>query len=61
MKTSELIKLLADAGCSKVRDGKNHEICYSPFTEKKFQVWRHTSKEIPAGTANKILKDAGLK
>ena len=61
MKTSELIKLLADAGCRKVREGENHEIWYSPLTEKKFQVWRHTSKEIPAGTANKILKDAGLK
>lgn len=61
MKTSELIKKLTRAKCSIVRHGTNHDIWYSPLTGKEFLVWRHNSKEIPTGTANSILKDAGLK
>lgn len=61
MKTSELVKLIKKGGCYIVRHGSNHDIWYSPKTGKKFEVDRHGSKEIATGTANKILKDAGLK
>ena len=61
MKTSELIKLLKEAGCSKVRSGGNHDIWHSPVTNKDFVVPRHPGREIPTGTAAKIMKDAGLR
>ena len=61
MKTSELIKKLKKIGCYIKVDGTNHDIWYTPKTGKTFLVWRHPSREIPPGTANSILKDAGLK
>ncbi|MDE5884878.1 MAG: type II toxin-antitoxin system HicA family toxin [Oscillospiraceae bacterium] len=61
MKTSELKRILKKGGCYKIREGGNHEVWYSPKTGKQFTVDRHDSKEIATGTANRILKDAGLK
>jgi predicted RNA binding protein YcfA (HicA-like mRNA interferase family) len=61
MKVSELIKLLKKGGCKIVGHGGNHDIWYSSATNQKIIVPRHGSKEIATGTANKILKDAGLK
>ena len=60
MKGSELVKNIKKAGCYKVREGANHEIWYSPITRKNFTVPRHYSHEVKAGTANSILKDAGV-
>ena len=60
MKTSELLKLLKKSGITLMRHGKGHDIYYSPITGKQFPVPRHTA-EIKTGTANNILKDAGLK
>ena len=57
MKTSELIKLLKQAGFKKSGEGGNHTEFLNPTTGKKIYVWRH-KKEVPTGTANKILKDA---
>ncbi|MGO4963568.1 hypothetical protein ACTQ4Z_07215 [Anaerovoracaceae bacterium Sow4_D4] len=37
-------KLLKQIGCRKIRDGANHEIWYSPITDRKFQVPRHQSQ-----------------
>ncbi|MBQ8824464.1 MAG: type II toxin-antitoxin system HicA family toxin [Ruminococcus sp.] len=61
MKTSELKRILKKGGCYILRHGANHDIWYSPKTKKQFPVDRHDSKEIKTGTANGILKDAGLK
>lgn len=61
MKTSELVKILKKGGCYIIRHGKRHDIWYSPKTGNKLEVDRHGSKEIATGTANTILKDAGLK
>lgn len=61
MKTSELVKLLKQIGCEAVEHGKEHDKWFSPITQKYFRVPRHKSKEIPTGTANSIMKDAGLK
>lgn len=61
MKISELIKLLKNAGCYQIRSGANHDIWYSPITNKKFQVPRHGAKEVKTGLVQGIFKDAGLK
>ena len=61
MKTSELIKKLKEAGCSLVNHGKEHDTWISPINGKKFRVPRHGSKELKTGTADSIMKDAGLK
>ena len=60
MKTQELLKLLKKNGCSVLRNGSRHDIWYSNITVKQFSVPRHKA-EIPAGTLNNILKDAGIK
>ena len=59
MKTNELLKLLKKNNCTLVRHGSNHDIWYSSATEKQFAVPRH-KKEIKTGTANSILRDAGI-
>lgn len=61
MKVSELTKYLKRNHCRLVSHGKEHDEWYSDITQKSFRVPRHQSKEIPTGTLNRILKDAGLK
>lgn len=61
MKYSELRRILEDAGCRIKRNGASHDIYYSPISDNVFPVGRHSSQEVPAGTLNKILKQAGLK
>ncbi len=61
MKASELMRLLKARGCYFLKEGGEHETWYSPLTGKKLRIPRHPSKEIPSGTAERILKDAGLK
>ena len=61
MKTSELIKILKKNGCKLMRHGANHDKWYSPISDKSFILPRHGSKEVKTGTAQEILKDAGLK
>lgn len=60
VKRSELLKILKKNGCKFVEHGANHDIFYSPLTDKRFPVWRH-AKDIALGTANAILKQAGVK
>lgn len=60
MKTSELIKILKKNDCYLLRNGKKHDIWYSPKTGKQFSVPRHLSQDIPKGTYNNIKKDAGF-
>lgn len=52
---------LKKIGCYKIKEGKRHEIWYSPKTGKKFPVPRHDSQELATGTMNSIDKDSGLK
>ena len=61
MKVSELIKLLKMHSCYFVELGKEHDKWHSVVTSKDIRIPRHPSKEIPVGTVNRILKDAGLK
>ena len=60
MRTDELLKLLKKHNVVKIREGGNHSIYYSHITGKSFAVGRH-AKEVPTGTLQKILKDAGIK
>lgn len=60
MKTQELLKLLKKNKCELLRSGSRHNIWYSETTGKQFAVPRHKA-EIPVGTLNNILKDAGLR
>lgn len=60
MKTQELLKLLKKNKCYVLRNGSRHDIWYSEITGKQFAIPRHKA-EIPTGTLNNILKDAGLK
>lgn len=60
MKISELLKQLRNGNCQMVRHGSSHDIWESQITGKRFSVPRHKT-EVKTGTAEKILKDAGLK
>ena len=59
MKTSELIKKLKKYRCQIIRHGSNHDIWYSPMTDKYFAVPRHKA-ELKVGTLKNIFKDAGI-
>ena len=53
-----LRKLLRDAGCSLVRQGRgDHEIWQSPITGTRFVV---DGKILSRHTANAVLRQAGL-
>jgi hypothetical protein len=56
--TPELKRLLAGHGCYMVRQGKgDHEIWYSPISDRRFVV---DSTIKSRHTANAVLKQAGL-
>lgn len=61
MRVSEMKRKLRKAGCYKIREGRSHEIWYSPTTGEEFPVSRHDGEELPTGTAGSIKKAAGLK
>lgn len=60
MKVSEMKQLLRKNGCFLIRDGGNHEVWYSPATNRKFAVPRHNTQDVPTGTYRSIMKAAGL-
>lgn len=60
IKYSELKKILRKNGCRCNHEGANHEIWYSPITNKMFPVARHNMKEVANGTLKAILKQAGI-
>ncbi|NVK32566.1 MAG: type II toxin-antitoxin system HicA family toxin [Gammaproteobacteria bacterium] len=54
----EVTKILRNAGCTKVRDGKgSHEIWRSPHADKHFTVPTTLKSRH---TANGIMKQAGI-
>jgi HicA toxin of bacterial toxin-antitoxin, len=56
--TPALKKLLIEAGCLFERQGKgDHEIWYSPITDRRFVI---DSSIKSRHTANAVLKQAGL-
>lgn len=61
MTYSELKRHLKKSGCYLLREGGNHEIWYSPITNKQFPVGRHNTEEVRKGTLQNIKEQAGLK
>jgi hypothetical protein len=56
--TPELKQILSEAGCYFERQGKgDHELWYSPITNRRFVV---DSSIKSRHTANAVLKQAGL-
>jgi predicted RNA binding protein YcfA (HicA-like mRNA interferase family) len=56
--TKRLKKLLTDAGCYFLRQGKgDHEIWFSPISDRQVTV---DGKTMSRHTANEALKQAGL-
>jgi HicA toxin of bacterial toxin-antitoxin, len=54
----ELKRILASHRCHRIRQGRgDHEIWYSPISDRKFVV---DSKIKSRHTANAVLKQAGL-
>ncbi len=60
MKYSEFYKLIEGAGWT-ISGGSNHYKYVHPDFDYFIPVGRHPSKEIPRGTLEKMMKDAGLK
>lgn len=60
MKYSELIAELKNAGCYFVRHGADHDIWYSPITNRHFPLPGHQSRETAKGTERAIKKMAGI-
>ena len=60
MTVSELKRLLKVHDCYFVQHGGKHDKWYSPINNKFFRIPRHAS-EIKTGTAEAILKQAGIK
>ncbi|HCC51655.1 MAG TPA: type II toxin-antitoxin system HicA family toxin [Porphyromonadaceae bacterium] len=60
MKFSELYRLLEENGWQK-KQGKKHTKYVHPDFDKPVPVGRHPGKEVPKGTLEAILKEAGLK
>jgi predicted RNA binding protein YcfA (HicA-like mRNA interferase family) len=62
MKYKELEKLLKKNGCYYTGEQLNgHPKWFSPVTKRTFKMSHHGSEEVPKGTLNAILKEAGLK
>jgi predicted RNA binding protein YcfA (HicA-like mRNA interferase family) len=61
MKAKELIKLLKQNGWELKRVNGSHHIFKKNGFEYNISVPVHGNGDIPKGTANSIMKDAGLK
>ena len=60
MKYSELVKILRKHKCRIIRHGANHDIWFSPLTQKQFEIPRHRSQEVKTGIANAIFSPSPL-
>ena len=61
MKISEFIRLLKKQGIKLAEHGTEHDKYVNPKTGQSARIPRHNTKEIKTGTAERILKDLGLK
>ena len=61
MKHSELILLLEEHGWRKKKEGGRHALYEHADYPYLIPIPRHKGKEVPVGTLNKILKQAGIK
>jgi len=61
MKCDELFKKLKKAGWREVRQKGSHKILRNADSDVTIVFPYHKGKEIPTGTCNRIMKQAGLK
>ena len=61
MTWAELEKRLKKVGWQLYDHGKEHDRYRRPGNPGYIQIGRHKTQEVPSGTLNKILKQAGLK
>ena len=61
MKCDELLKKLKKAGWRQIRQKGSHKILRKEDSLELIVFPYHRGKEIPTGTANRIMKQAGLK
>ena len=61
MKCDELFKIIKKAGWYEIRQKGSHKIMKHDEKTNKLVFPYHRGKEIPTGTCNRILKQAGLK
>ena len=61
MKVNEITRMAKKSGCHILRHGSEHDIWINPKTGGTSPIPRHQSKELATGTANRIMKDLGLK
>ena len=61
MKCDELLKKLKKAGWRQIRQKGSHKILRNEGSPETIVLPYHRGKEVPTGTANRILKQAGLK
>ena len=61
MKVREAVRLIHDAGWFLVRTKGSHRQFHHPTKPGTVTIAGHPSVDIPPGTLNSILKQAGLK
>lgn len=61
MKCDELLKKLKKVGWRQIRQKGSHKILRKETSTETIVFPYHRGKEIPTGTANRIMKQAGLK
>ncbi|MFM6999190.1 MAG: type II toxin-antitoxin system HicA family toxin [Bacteroidota bacterium] len=60
MKSNSLIKMIEKDGWFKVRTNGSHHV-FKHHQKSGLVVVPHPKKDLPVGTANSILKQAGIK
>ena len=60
VKTGELLRRLTDDGWYRVRQTGSHAIYRHPTKKGQLTVPVHPGKEVPSGTAGRLLKAAGI-
>jgi predicted RNA binding protein YcfA (HicA-like mRNA interferase family) len=61
MKKNEVERKLTRSGCYIIRQGKEHEVWFSPITNQTISIPRHGAKEVATGMLRKIEKISGVK
>lgn len=60
MKISQFVAILRRNGCLLHRHGGNHDIWYSPKTNRCYAIQRHQSQELPKRIEAKAIEVLGL-
>lgn len=60
MKINELKKKLKAFGCCHVGEGKNHEWWWSPITQQRFQIPRHSTADVGKELLKYVKMQSGI-